>query len=116
MSSTSTEAGSRIMTSLSVRSIVIQLFRAIQSYGNILKTKPPFSCLGKDGFKRMKYSIERSNLRNYKPEAVAMNVHDLYAAVFFKVFTQLGNVYVHTTSIEIRVAAPYPFQCGFAGQ
>lgn len=42
-----------------------------------------------------------------QPEAVAVYIYYFYRAVFFKVFAQLGYVYIHATTIKVSVAAPY---------
>ena len=40
-----------------------------------------------------------------------MNIHDLDLRIIFQVFSQFGNIYIHTAAIEIGITAPYFFQC-----
>ena len=55
-------------------------------------------------------------LFSYEPEAIAVDVYDLHAAVFFQIFAQFGDVYVHAAAVEVGVAAPYALQRQFAWQ
>src|ERR1043165_7215497 len=54
--------------------------------------------------------------RYYQPETITVNIHYFYAAVFLKVLTQLGYIYVHTAAVEISITAPNALQCGIARQ
>ena len=47
-------------------------------------------------------------------ESFAMDGLDGYAAIFFKIFSQFGNVYIHGSCIEITVVMPDHLQSGAA--
>ena len=50
------------------------------------------------------------SLLHHQPEPVPMNIYDLDLGVFFQVFAQLGNIYVHTAAVKIGIAPPDALQ------
>jgi hypothetical protein len=43
---------------------------------------------------------------HHQPESIAMDVHDLDLGIVFQVFTELGDIHIHTAAIEIGIASP----------
>ena len=53
--------------------------------------------------------------RSYQSESISMNIYDFNIAVVAQVFSEFGNINVHTPAVKIRITSPDFFKCGFPG-
>ena len=53
-----------------------------------------------------KQDIQNQQSFLQKPVPVAMNIHDLYAFIFFQVFPEPGNENIHAPAGEVWIFAP----------